>query len=117
MSYEPTVYQMARLPKWAREHIRVQAMRLREACDALLRQRGETPSRVQVEPHGAAGGPELYLKDTATVRFQLGDNWQDHIDVHIDRHLHRGHQLMIRACNMLLLHPVSGNHVDITLGD
>jgi hypothetical protein len=114
----PTNNQLERLPKWARDHINLLTMRLAEANDVLARQRGGQRSRVLVEPNGYNSAPEYYARDTATVRFMLGDDWTDHIDLHMIKDNNGKRGVLVRGGNTrLMVHPVSSNHVDIYLLD
>lgn len=119
----PTDKQLERLPKWARDHINLLTMRLAGANDVIDRQRGDKKTRVQVDPHSGLinnteRGPRLYLHDTDTVRFMLGDDWTDHIDLHMIKDYNGKRGVLVRGGNTrLMVHPVSSNHVDIYLLD
>ncbi len=57
---QPTPEQLAKLPKWAQEHIRVSDMRLREAKEDLdaLRQNKESPFYYQPD---ISSGPKVFV--------------------------------------------------------
>lgn len=118
---EATPERLAKLPKWARDLIGFQAMRLKEAEATIDVQRGDKKSRVMADPwHGGAvkGTPRSYLKDDDTIRFQLGDAWMDHMDVAIQTRHDGRRYLLVRAGNgAMVVKPVSGNHMDLYLGE
>lgn len=57
---EQTPEQLAKLPKWAQEKIRVLEMRLRERDEDLDALRNNKPSDFYYEPE-IAGGPKVYV--------------------------------------------------------
>lgn len=114
----PTEEQLARLPKWARKHIDLLAMRLLEASTELGRIRGDKPTRIQVDPdryrHAGEPNASYYAENDATVRFRTGDDWQDYIDVKLQFHPRRGAAVLIRSGQMGLdIAPESGNVCNI----
>ena len=111
---------LARLPKWARAEIAALHRKVHDMKRELVAKRGDE-TRVQVDPHSGLindtdRGPRLYLSDHDTVRFQLGDSWQDHIDVHLIKNHNGVHGVLVRGGNVCLkVLPSSANHVDIYL--
>lgn len=108
----------AKLPKWARDEMDRLERELTEARRVAAQARGEKVTRVQVCPrtHSNEDRADYYAPDHADVRFMLGDDWQDHIDVQIDDHPRYGPSILVRGGHTgINVRPASGNVVFITL--
>jgi len=110
----PMAERMASLPKWARDLIASQERRNNELEASLATHRGEK-SRVRVDPRGSDSKPEYYARDEAQVSFLLGDDWQDFLDVKIQKRLDGSRELCIRGGHCIAVRPESGNVVTITV--
>jgi len=108
---------LQRLPKWAQQELALLQQRLAEATAELRRVAGAEPTRVQVDPDRLHGNDTGYnAKDDAIVRFRLGDDWQDYLDVNIEKHPTRGRRIIVRGGRLgISVNPESGNVVNIEL--
>ena len=89
-------------------------MRLREAEAKLEQVRGDKPTIVIVNPK--EGGADFYADDRANVRFQLGEDWVDHIDVRIEQGRNGDRVLLVHGgLTGIEITPQSGNVVTVRL--
>lgn len=117
----PSPEQIAKLPKWAREHVRVLEMRLQEATDAINPDR--TGTRVIANPFGSAATRRFEESD-AVVRFMIGpdpnpdgDDWSQYVDACIIEAspTHPRHLRIRSGSAAVLVRPESSNSVSVEL--
>ena len=95
-----------KLPKWAREKIRVLEMHLREAQNTIALLSGNDPSKVYVRGYDRISDRDRPLGDTATVAFVVEHGV-------IEAHLNTEGGLYLAAYDGLLaIKPRASNCVD-----
>lgn len=67
MRHDPTPEQLAKLPKWARDHIALLTMKMTEAEQRLEARQSQEPTRVFVPDYTRNRGE--YLPDNSLIRF------------------------------------------------
>lgn len=108
----PTPEQLARLPKWARDHV-----------DSLTRQRDNAVERMTEALAGPEDSdtladpymdPPRRLGVGTTVRFQLGERWDAYVDGRVDRDRF-GVRLYLNGGPALNVLPRSSNVIEVEL--
>jgi hypothetical protein len=80
---EPSMNDITKLPKWARERITFAERLVKELNDALKLANGRHGvSRARIVSYGDAG--DFFMPDNATFRMQLGDRWEEFIEVRME---------------------------------
>jgi len=112
---------LARLPKWAQDHILTMYKdrdNTRRTNRVLLTKEGISEARVLLTHFHGVGmddASDQPLPINQHVRFFPGKmSWSDYVEVHIDRDLER---LVIRGADALSVEPMSSNVVHITTRD
>jgi len=106
---------ITKLPKWAHEHIKSLMRQLAAAEQVAEQARNEGQTRVQVNPKGFTAAADYNAPDYSEVRFQMGDHWDEHLDVRIEK-WHDGDVLQIRGGTTgIEVRPHAGNVVHIKL--
>jgi hypothetical protein len=105
-----------KLPKWAQDELRILRMRINE-YKGMLEPTDAGDTDTFYDPYWNHGDPEdegRPLPPGVTVRFKLGDHWEQYIDCKVDRPRPGDTPfLSVRAGRGLTITPSSSNHVEI----
>jgi hypothetical protein len=111
----PSPEQIAKLPKWAQEHIRHLEMIVRERGQHIADMNGQNEGTDTFVDNFGDASRRFNLPKGERITFALGPEHWNAIDVHLDRHL--GQQfLQIRGRDTrIAVEPTSNNAILITI--
>ena len=103
-----------KLPKWIRDSVTLLEIRYREACARLKEYETEATKEAPIRIVGY-GSPDIALPDRSTVRFKIGSEREEWIEVCFEYEDVRKGGLAIgvsvRSGGCLIIHPQASNVV------
>lgn len=108
-----TAYKVAKLPQWAQRHIHFLEREILEARAHVEEiQRGPADTDTLVDAYTEH---PTRLPRSARVRFLLGDEYGDYIDVHTTERRPGQRVIELHGGTLLIIRPLSGNLASVEL--